>query len=142
MLGDQVRCLSTNQRFTREILLIAANVPFATYLTFLDLSIFFTWIYCSQTSYRFANEPVSNNDSDDDKNKNENNLQRKSYGGKLQIKFRDDGYTEVISPNGEDEVINSNTAIFQKVWGWDLETSTEDSLDYLLFSADVRLPPS
>ena len=30
---------------------------------------------------------------------------------------------------------------FQKVWGWDVESSTEDSLDYLLFSADVVLPP-
>lgn len=31
--------------------------------------------------------------------------------------------------------------IFQKVWGWDVETSNEDSFDYLLFSADIALPP-
>lgn len=70
-------------------------------------------------------------------------MQRKFYGGKLQLQFRDDGYTDILPPPDSEE-INSNVAIFEKVWGWDLETSDEttDSLiDYLLFSADVTLPP-
>ena len=32
--------------------------------------------------------------------------------------------------------------IFQKFWGWDEETSNEDELQYILFSADVDLPSS
>ncbi|KAL7525709.1 hypothetical protein ACHAXR_001121 [Thalassiosira sp. AJA248-18] len=90
-----------------------------------------------EITYRFANEPVSNNDDDDDKS--ENKPQRKFYSGKLQLQFRGDGYTDIVSPSGE--VGTGSTAIFQKVWGWDLETSNEDSLDYLLFSADIALPP-
>eukprot|EP00571_Detonula_confervacea_P012666 CAMPEP_0172312734 /NCGR_PEP_ID=MMETSP1058-20130122/18533_1 /TAXON_ID=83371 /ORGANISM="Detonula confervacea, Strain CCMP 353" /LENGTH=257 /DNA_ID=CAMNT_0013026277 /DNA_START=44 /DNA_END=814 /DNA_ORIENTATION=- len=95
---------------------------------------------CWEITYRFANEPVSNNDDDEGKNKNK--PQRKSYGGKLQLQFRGDGYTDILSPLGEtDTSSSSSTANFPKLWGWDLETSAEDELDYILFSADVILPP-
>jgi len=90
--------------------------------------------------YRFANEPESNDDNSDKISKDR--PERKSYGGKLQLHFRDDGYTDILPPAGEEDIsTESNTAIFEKVWGWDAETSAEDSLEYLLFSADVRLPP-
>lgn len=95
---------------------------------------------CWEITYRFANEPESSDDSDDNKN-NENTPQRKFYGGKLRIQFRGDGYTDIIPPSEGVDASSSNAATFPKVWGWDLETSAEDSLDYLLFSADVTLPP-
>lgn len=87
--------------------------------------------------YRFANEPLNNNDDDDDKDK----VPRKSYGGKLQIRLRGDGYTDIIQSASSGDDDNINAASFTKVWGWDIETSSEDQLDYILFSADVRLPP-
>ena len=89
--------------------------------------------------YRFANEPVV--DKDDDVKET---IPRKSYGGKLCIQFRSDGYTDILDANSSDIATKSssdNTAIFQKVWGWDIEISNDDNLDYLLFSADVKLPP-
>jgi len=95
---------------------------------------------CWELTYRFSNEPESKNDNDDENN-DKNNLQRIFYSGKLQLKFRNDGYTDVLSPSDKDEGNSSNDATFQKCWGWDLETSDQDSLDYILFSADVRLPP-
>jgi len=107
---------------------------------------------CWEITYRFANEPESNKDDNNDNNNNKNNNdenntpQRKFYAGKLQLQFRGDGYTDIIIPakdGDDDDVTNSgsNSATFQKVWGWDLETSAEDTLDYLLFSADVAFPP-
>ena len=88
--------------------------------------------------YRFANEPVV--DKDDDVKET---IPRKSYGGKLCIQFRSDGYTDILDANSDITTKSSsdNTATFQKVWGWDIETSNDDNLDYLLFSADVKLPP-
>ena len=65
---------------------------------------------------------------------------RTFFGGKLQLQFKDDGYTDIIS-SGDTDSGGSNAATFQKVWGWDLETSEQDSLDYILFSADITLPP-
>ena len=60
------------------------------------------------------------------------------------MQFRSDGYTSILNDSSSniDDVQNSKKmATFEKVWGWDIESSTEDSLDYLLFSADVVLPP-
>ena len=92
-------------------------------------------------SYRFANEPLSNKDRPHD-DANKDNPPRKKYGGKIELRFRDDGYTDVInSSNGDGRTSGDNAATFQKVWGWDKETSPEDSLEYLLFSADICLPP-
>lgn len=86
--------------------------------------------------YRFANEPEYKNDEDV-----KNKPPRKYYSGKVQLQFKNDGYTDILSSAIEDNINNNNAAVYQKVWGWDIETSGEDSLDYLLFSADITLPP-
>ena len=85
--------------------------------------------------YRFANEPASDTDAVD----GEDRPPRQSYGGKLAVKFRADGYTDALAPPSVTEA-NSSRPRFEKIWGWDRETSAEDALDYLLFSADVSLP--
>lgn len=87
---------------------------------------------CWELSYRFANEPESKDDDDDNRKKNK--VQRKFYSGKIQLQFLSDGYTTNLSAT-------SNEVIFNKVWGWDLEVSDQDSLGYILFSADITLPP-
>ena len=59
------------------------------------------------------------------------------------MQFRSDGYTDILNNNNSNNSNNNDGVVdFQKVWGWDVETSNEDSLDYLLFSADIALPPS
>lgn len=86
---------------------------------------------CWELSYRFANEPESKDDTDNNNNKV---VQRKFYSGKVQLQFRSDGYTDRLASNEGEAIIN-------KVWGWDLEVSDQDSLSYILFSADITLPP-
>ena len=86
---------------------------------------------CWELSYRFANEPESKDDDDENK---KNKMQRKFYSGKIQLQFLSDGYTTNLSTT-------SNEVIINKVWGWDLEVSDQDSLSYILFSADITLPP-
>eukprot|EP00986_Skeletonema_menzelii_P020319 scaffold30824_cov228-Skeletonema_menzelii.AAC.3 len=91
---------------------------------------------CWELSYRFSNEPESKDDNDSKNNK----VPRKFYSGKVQLQFRSDGYTTNLSttPNNEG---GDQQAIINKVWGWDLEVSDQDSLSYILFSADITLPP-
>ena len=55
------------------------------------------------------------------------------------MQFKSDGYTAILNNHSDNTKI---APTFEKVWGWDVETSNEDSLDYLLFSADVSLPIS
>ncbi|KAL3790781.1 hypothetical protein ACHAW5_010757 [Stephanodiscus triporus] len=100
-------------------------------------------------TYRFANEPESD-EVDDEK---ERPRRRKMYGGKVRIRFRADGYSDILpSPTTTDDyderIERIDGASFDKVWGWDLEDeASADSGDddttreYLLFAADVRLPP-
>ena len=83
-------------------------------------------------SYRFASEPTR-------KDSEEDSTAFKFYSGKKTIKFREDGYTDII--NDEDLQNNSGSEIV-KFWGWDAELSSEDNLKYLEFSADVLLPSS
>lgn len=90
-------------------------------------------------SYRFADEPEPR-DTD-----NNPTSKRKYYSGKLLLKFKSDGYTDVILTDDNirkdiNKSDNNNNLIFQKVWGWDREISDTDNLEYLLFSADVILP--
>jgi hypothetical protein len=88
-------------------------------------------------SYRFSSQPApkeSDNTSDDEKSPT------KYYSGKLNLLLKDDGYSEQI---GTTENTNKESDIeIVKIWGWDRETSNEDNLDYLLFSMDVKFPPS
>ena len=83
-----------------------------------------------EMTYRFSNEPESRDEE------GASEVDRKFYSGKIQLKFLEDGYTTIIGRT-YDKVESPS---FEKIWGWDVETSTEDSLDYLLFSADIQLP--
>jgi len=95
---------------------------------------------CWEITYRFADEPEPR-----DTDKNPTTPKRKFYSGKLLLKFKSDGYTDVIVTDGNirkdiSKGDNNNNLIFQKVWGWDREKSNTDNLEYLLFSADVIVP--
>ena len=94
---------------------------------------------CWELTYRFANEPVVEEDEqkqDDD----EKRQQRKVYSGKVKLKFKSDGYTTNLSSSSqqqEQQQQQTGDITFQKVWGWDIETSDQDSYNYILFSADI-----
>lgn len=82
-------------------------------------------------SYRFTSNAISQ----------ENDAKIDYYNGKIKIELTPDGYTnliECIEPSEE----NAKRLHFLKFWGWDEEISNEDSLNYVLFSADVKLPKS
>lgn len=81
-------------------------------------------------TYRFASDPPPK-ETDEDPDRPVSN-----YSGKLKLKFRSDGYTDLLShePTGE------NRLQFAKVWGWDQEVSSEDDKTYVLFSTNVELP--
>lgn len=82
-------------------------------------------------SYRFASNAIPQ----------ENDAKIDYYNGKIKIELTPDGYTnliECIEPSEE----NVKRLHFLKFWGWDEEISNEDSLKYVLFSADVKLPKS
>ena len=83
-------------------------------------------------SYRFASEPTK-------KDREESSPALNFYSGKVSIKFRNDGYTDIINEEGLE---NSPGLQIVKFWGWDMELSNEDNLEYLEFSADVLLPSS
>ncbi len=88
------------------------------------------------------------------------------YGGKVRIRFRPDGYSDILPMPADDGRAVSDhgrVATFEKVWGWDLEAaslsssssssstgrggglgaggggdpSPTSSSDFLLFSVDV-----
>lgn len=82
-------------------------------------------------SYRFASDPPPKDDGGDG---NDQNVKLRYYSGKVAIKLRSDGYTDIAD---EEQVKDIQYA---KFWGWDEEVSNEDGLRYLLFSADVALP--
>jgi HD-GYP domain-containing protein (c-di-GMP phosphodiesterase class II) len=91
---------------------------------------------CWELTYRFANEPIVEEDEqmqDDD----EKRQQRKVYSGKVKLKFKSDGYTTNLSSSSSQQQQQTGDIAFQKVWGWDIETSDQDSYNYILFSADI-----
>jgi hypothetical protein len=87
-------------------------------------------------SYRFSNEPES--DLDD-------NERRRFFAGKLTVKLRRDGYTDLILH--ESTGPKSEFSAIVKTWGWDVEMS-KDRIDngaeseYILFSVDFNLAPT
>jgi len=87
-------------------------------------------------SYRFASEPSKDNE--------EESTKVMFYSGKMSIKLRADGYTDILVNNDDKLTTPENVSglKFNKFWGWDLEISREDNLKYLSFSADVSIPPS
>ena len=81
-------------------------------------------------SYRFTSDPPPKDDAEP--------RTTSKYSGKLTVKFRSDGYTDII----EHEPIGETALVISKAWGWDKETSNEDEKEYVLFSTDVQLPVS
>ena len=86
-------------------------------------------------SYRFASDALPQGDDDDE----EEDVKVTYYSGKVKIVLTADGYTNMID---DEENSSSSKLSFEKFWGWDEETSREDDLQYILFSADVMLPTS
>jgi hypothetical protein len=82
-------------------------------------------------TYRFSNEPESNKEDE------AGAKPRDFYRGKLTVKFRADGFTDIVAHEPGEP---SKALSVVKTWGWDTETSNEDEKDYLLFSADIKLP--
>ena len=93
-------------------------------------------------SYRFANDPEESNE----KNRDDSLMtQRRLFGGKVTVRFRQDGYTDIVSQESYGSTIESCNII--KAWGWDVELSKDDENDgdmkdqeYILFSMDVEFP--
>lgn len=85
-------------------------------------------------SYRFASEPTRKDNSEED-----DSTALRFYSGKISVKFRGDGYTDIVN---DDELQNNSGVEIVKFWGWDAELSSEDNRKYLEFSADVLLPTS
>jgi hypothetical protein len=92
-------------------------------------------------SYRFASDPEESNERNDINSI----VPRRLFGGKVTIKYRKDGYTDIISQESFGSAIDSCTLI--KAWGWDIELSKDNESDskmkdqeYLLFSIDVETP--
>lgn len=92
-------------------------------------------------SYRFSNQPET---IDEDVKENDN-TRRRFWSGKLTLRFRPDGYTDLISQECSGSISDSCRIV--KAWGWDMELAEgeedrgkgEDK-EFLLFSIDVELP--
>ena len=73
-------------------------------------------------TYRFANEPENNN------------VQRKIYTGKVQIQFRNDGYSDILLSDSNAAISSgggdNNNLSFEKVWGWDVEVVPSSTSNY------------
>jgi hypothetical protein len=79
-------------------------------------------------TYRFSSEP--------EPREKEPTTSRTMYGGKLSLRFRKDGYTDLLSH----EPTGATALKIEKVWGWDEETSNDDNdLQYVLFSVNAVL---
>jgi hypothetical protein len=92
-------------------------------------------------SYRFSSQPITKDSSNNNNNNQEQQQQENIfYSGKINLRLKEDGYSEQIILNDDNNNYDGIEII--KIWGWDRETSNEDDLDYLLFSMDVKLPES
>ena len=80
-------------------------------------------------SYRFSDRPES------DEGNQGAVAKRDFFAGKLCLKFRSDGFTDLVAHTPQRE----GTEV-TKVWGWDLERSNDDDKEYILFSLDAKLP--
>jgi hypothetical protein len=88
-----------------------------------------TW----QMTYRFILGDDNDNGNDD------TNKERESFGGTVNMKFRSDGYTDLLSQKSSGD----RGATIVKAWGWDLEAGAEkddNDKEYLLFSMDFEFP--
>ena len=70
-------------------------------------------------------------------------FRRRFYRGKVVLRFRSDGYTELLDQESFASFSESpETVDIVKAWGWDVEESDEPNdgpSKYLLFSMDVKL---
>jgi hypothetical protein len=87
-------------------------------------------------SYRFASDPVSTTSSEDEEERSSPPTVP-SYGGKMTLSLRADGYTDLVSHEPSSPTKGLRVI---KAWGWDLETSDEDEKQYILFSVDFEVP--
>lgn len=95
------------------------------------------WVF----SYRFANDPEDTSESSNDSTM----MKRRLFGGKVTVKFRQDGYTDIVSQESYGTSIENCNLV--KAWGWDIELSKDNENDtdmkdqeYILFSVDVEFP--
>ena len=83
----------------------ATAVPKKTYTTLDDSE----WTL----SYRFASDPPPKDDGNDGDDNDQSNVKLRYYSGKVAIKLRSDGYTDITD---EEQVKDIQHA---KCWGWD-----------------------
>jgi hypothetical protein len=95
------------------------------------------WVF----SYRFASDPEDTSERSNDNAM----MQRRLFGGKVTVKFRQDRYTDIISQESYGTTIENCNLV--KAWGWDIELSKDNENDvdmkdqeYILFSVDVEFP--
>lgn len=89
-------------------------------------------------TYRFADQPMKNDDSNDD---DTDNTPIESYRGEVTLKFKADGYTEIVSTDSNSNSNSNSQVRIDKVWGWDKEVEVEDGGKiYVLFSMDAKTP--
>lgn len=81
-------------------------------------------------TYRFSSQPESSDEEEQAK-------PRVFFGGKLSVKFRADGFTDIVAHETGDA---SKALSIVKTWGWDTEYSNQDETEYLLFSVDIKVP--
>lgn len=82
-------------------------------------------------NYRFSDQP-------EPKKVEESEVKRSLYAGRLCLKFRADGYTDILSHEPRSNSSTTNLEVV-KAWGWDLERSNEDGQEYLSFSVDAKV---
>ena len=87
-------------------------------------------------TYRFADQPVNNNNGRDENDDEEDSAPVESFRGQITLRFQEDGYTEII-PSEDD----NGPVRIEKVWGWDQELEIKDGgRRYVLFSMDAKTP--
>ena len=89
--------------------------------------------------YRCSAAPVQDDDDDDDA------APPDYYSGTITVRWRGDGYTDLIEQTTTTGNTNSNEGclMFTKAWGWDIELDREqEDREYVLFSTDATVPSS
>jgi hypothetical protein len=134
-LREEIRKLEAAAATTRDSRDASAIVSSSRFVEYTDIADSIWTV-----SYRFTENPESETDSP------EAAEIRRSFSGKMKVKFRNDGYTDLLSQ----ESIGSTSSSIRivKAWGWDIELSKDkkkdnaDDEEYVLFSIDVELPSS
>jgi hypothetical protein len=131
-LREEIRTLEAAAATTRRSLDASATIgtssPVVEYTDIADS----IWTL----SYRFTENP--------DSDSSEPASTGRRFSGKMKVKLRSDGYTDLLLQESVGSTESSCRIV--KAWGWDIELSKEnknsDDEEYVLFSIDVELPPS